>query len=179
MRSRSAATTAAPCSNAVRVVSIAMPVTPSAAAYSSARSTCAADWGWRHSSSTITISQNRSRASSPGSAVRDLGRVQRGHRREVEVGPLPQVGDERPQDCELLVGGAAVDIDGAEEPGDEHVGVVRCEVLRFHGARPYAPGTSMSSVSAKPRNRESHIAPIVRSDELETGPDKFFFVYFV
>ena len=42
------------------------------------------------------------------------------------------MGDERLKDRELLVGGSAVDIDGPEEPGDEHVCVVRCEVLHVH-----------------------------------------------
>ena len=39
-------------------------------------------------------------------------------RGEVEIGALPEVGDDGPQHRELLVGGTAVDVDGAEQrPG--------------------------------------------------------------
>ena len=46
---------------------------------------------------------------------RGLGRGEGGQGREVEVGTVPEIGDDRTEHRELLVGGAAVDVDGAEE----------------------------------------------------------------
>ncbi len=58
----------------------------------------------------------------PGAGIGDRGGgpggVEAREGLEVEVGPLPQVGDDRTEHRELLVGGTAVDVDSTEEaPG--------------------------------------------------------------
>src|SRR5262249_4131881 len=57
----------------------------------------------------------------------------------IEVGSLPEVGDERAEDGELLVGRSVVDVDGAEQARHEHVRVARCEARGRHDVVPMPP----------------------------------------
>ena len=114
-----------------------------------------------------------------GHRVRDLGRGHGRHGPDVEIRPLPYMGGECPEDRELLVGRAVVDVDRAEEPGDEHVGVPGCEVLGGHVvtvtprryARVRTPGAHHAGTGRPPVRRHPRsvrdVVPVADRCELD------------